>query len=255
MRPANTRCRRISLVFVVLVPGFAQALTILQTSRTLSITETYNDPLCNCAHPVGQSVSDPGSGPWAASLSGTQPYQGVSASQSSLISETVLNASASVATRWLYDSANTQYHVVFALDAATAYEFAVDNVDSSFPSRSPGEPGGVVALDQVDPGNFATVLRHIYSIYLGRNSMSGEGFANFADASALASGTYALDFRLGKSASHLTSAPGSAGFSLIVVPEPGTASLALLGAFVLAFQRRRRATPARVWWGERQNRS
>jgi hypothetical protein len=202
---------------------------------------TNFDPVVG-PQPTGASAVDPiGSGPWISDLIDARDPS-TCALQDSLITENELSGSGSVGKSGtgVYDSAKTQYHVIFALDTPTFYEFSVTNLEAN--GCCTWAPSGSVTLNQVEPNNLSAVLKPIYSIALGRDTIpadGGLGFANFSAQGTLAPGTYALDYDLQVGSSRNASAPGTASFAFAVIPERSTSLLVMVGLLSLAILRRR----------------
>jgi hypothetical protein len=229
----------LGLAGFVLIPNSARALSLIEASRLVTITGTNFDPV---EGPLSTSVSavDPlGSGRWTSDLVDARDPS-TYASQDLLISDGELSGTGSVGKSGtgVYDSASTRFHVVFALDATTAYEFSVTNLGTN--GCCTWAPGGSVTLDQVDPGNLSLVLKPVYSVALGRDD-TGIGFPNSAAQGTLLPGTYALNYFLGVAASHNASAPGTASFVFAPIPEPSTGLLVMVGLLAVAVIKRGRA--------------
>lgn len=222
--------RRVALfltgLLMLALPAAGRALSILEPARSIEIGTADIDSDGN-ANPRSISAVDPvGYGPWFASLADATAR----ASQASLIDQAELNGTASVAAFWNWEYGVSRYRVVFSVEAATAYALDVDSIDAGFPTEgSSGEPTAYVRLRQVGPSNFDTVVQTIHSISLHREPFTGNGDPDFSGEGLLAPGTYALDFFLIKPDSHNYADNGAAGFSFMVIPEPRTGLLVLLG--------------------------
>ena len=221
----------LGMLGALLAPGSAQALGILAAERTVKITYGLPDPLDPflVVFYTQTASAPPGSGSWSGNVS----YDHLaSASQNSLISDTQLNGTGTVFRGGQYDSATSRYRVTFDASEATPYDFTVDN-EMEYNPMYLMSAGALITLNQVDPNDHSVILQtiHSLSLYAGSPDASLEG--------VLAPGTYVLDYRLGIGPSHFGVEPGTVAFSLMAIPEPGTALLVMTGLLGLAYRQRR----------------
>lgn len=228
------------LLLAALVPATARAVEILSSSRSARINATLWDPVVGAYYYVTQQASAPNpTGPWTVDLVNGLD-SGVEAFQDSLVSQTELSSTGSVRMILTSDGAQTLYHVVFAVDAITPYEFSLDNV--AYDLMCPAcwsYPGGSFALDRVDPTDPSLVLASVYDVFLG------PGGSDVAEQGALAPGTYVLDYSFHMNGTHVAEYPGSetTSFSLQFLPEPGAAVLLMSALVGLGAWRKRHASP------------
>jgi hypothetical protein len=249
MEPLHPMLRPACLIglLLVVIAGSAQSATIVATARSTLLRAVYYDPLLGDYTQTTTEVDPVGYGDWSSSQSGGSFYRN-SVSQSSFIGALLLSASGTVTMQTTYQLAKSSYHVVFTVPEPTQYQYSVDNVDDA-PFAGYFPPDGFVRLDRVDPGNPSVVLEPIQSTSLGRVDPYGTGFPDAAAEGVLEPGTYAVDYLLEYAGFHTGGYPATAGFALVLVPEPQTLLLVGSGLVVLGLRRSRKH--ARREWEQR----
>jgi hypothetical protein len=239
LHPMHRPAFLIGLLLVV-IAGSAQSATIVATARSTLLKAVYLNPETPLVDIVQTTDVDPvGYGWWESSLSGgSVPYRFNSVSQHSFIGPLLFSATGTVTMQTSYQDADSRYHVVFTVPEPTEYEYNVDNVDDAPLNYEP--PTGFVRLNRVDPGNPSVVLEAIQYTMLGRVLNDGTGLPDAAAEGVLDPGTYALDYRLRYPGFHIGGFPATAGFSLVLVPEPQTLVLVVSGLVVLGLRRSRK---------------